>query len=67
MEKITIYTKPKSGISGYKISAINCSANMTVTDTNVMNIVMQLCRLREIYGHNSNKQFAYTFALNFGG
>lgn len=66
MEKITIYTKPKSGISGYKISAIDCSGGID-GDTNVFNIVMQLCRLREIYGHSNNNQFAYTFGLNFGG
>lgn len=66
MEKITIYTKPKTSISGYKISAIQYSAGID-KDLNVFNVVMQLCRLREIYGHNNNNQFAYTFGLNFGG
>lgn len=66
MEHITVYTKPMVGNTGYKISAINTSGGIT-TDTNVMNLVMQLCRLREIYGHQSNKSFAYTLGLNLGG
>lgn len=66
MQRITIYTKPKTGTSGYKISAIDCSDGIDKT-TNVMNIVMQLCRLREIYGHNNNNSFAYTLGFNFGG
>lgn len=66
MGKIIIYTDRRSGLSGYNLSAIDCSDDV-IKNLNVMNAVMQLCRLREIYGHNDNNNLAYTFGFNLGG
>lgn len=64
MNNIKVYTKPTRVNGCFRISTID-TKNARV-DSNTLNIVMQLLRLKE-YPEAQKKNFAYTFGLNFGG